>query len=154
MHIIFQKIFLSFFLCMSYLMKIFPHFVLNNSDMKNVKRCSPRIMLDLNASSIVIGLSLLFYLFLSRSSDSSRQHPTVIAYRIGLSRDASSLFKRSSSGQHSGLPRIYERKTARKDRRLYLSSVRASRAKCLGQRDLEYVDDARIEMVAFKSIEL
>lgn len=56
-----------------------------------------------------------------------------------LSRGRIGLFKRSG-GQHSGrFPRICERETARKEENscLYLPSVRASCARCLGRRDLE-----------------
>lgn len=100
--------------------------------MRDVKRCLPRTMLDPNASSIIIGLSFLFCLSLSRTSDSSRQHPTIIGGGEPFTKTCRAFSSFFFGEQHSGLPRIRERETAHENRRLYLSSVQVSRVKYLG----------------------
>lgn len=129
---IFRKFLIYFML---YLKKLFPHSVrcnLNNN-MKNMKGCSPCITLDSNASSIIIGLSLLFCLSLSlfRSSDSSRQHPT--DYRAVFHETRRSFSSTATSSIADSL------KSAKQCAEIvaFISRVFRERAKYLGQRDLE-----------------
>lgn len=67
--------------------KIFPRFIFCNSvkqfrHEKHGKTLTSHHALDINASSIIIGFTVLFFFFLSQSSDSSRQHLTIIANRL------------------------------------------------------------------------
>lgn len=152
------KILLSLF-CVLYLKNFstlcFLLYNLNNSNMKNVKRCLPRIALDPNASSIIIGLFLFFWLPFFLSLTHFRFFPaTSHDYRMANRSFTRRVELFQAQWRIAQLSRSRKRKTAHKSRRLYLSSVRASYAKCLEQRDLECNDNARIEIVAFKRIEL